>query len=173
MKQLWLRLEILGSYLHRIFFRESLPNFHRVSDGLFRGGQPKEKGFDELSRLGIKTVINMRAIDSDRRYVAKKFNYKHIGFHPSKPSLEEVTTFLKIVNDKANYPIFLHCYFGTDRTGMLCAIYRIVVEGKSKKQAIEEMKKHGFHFWHRNLLRFIDELDIESLKKSILAEQTI
>ncbi|GAB4190911.1 MAG: hypothetical protein Tsb0015_12460 [Simkaniaceae bacterium] len=167
MKQFWLRLEIIGSFFHRFFCKQSLPNFHSVCEGFFRGGQPKEKGFDELSRMGIKTIINMRAVDSDRKFLKKRFYYAHLGFHPSKPSLDEVIAFLKIVTNKALHPIFLHCYFGADRTGMLCAVYRIIIEGKTKQEAIEEMKQLGFHFWHRRLLHFIQDLDEEHLRTSL------
>jgi protein tyrosine/serine phosphatase len=167
MKQVWLKLEIVGSFLHRLFCKQTLPNFYRVSDGFFRGGQPKEKGFDELRQMGVKTIVNMRAIDSDRKFIKQRFHYEHIGFHPSKPPKDEVLSFLRIVSNKSLHPIFLHCYFGVDRTGMLCAIYRIIIEGKSKEEAIEEMKKFGFHFWHRGLLKFVQELDIDSIKQSL------
>ena len=42
-----------------------LPNFYKVNENLYRGGQPSETGFAELKRIGIKTVIDLR--DNDEK----------------------------------------------------------------------------------------------------------
>ena len=42
---------------------DELPNFRRVDDRLFRGGQPKPGGYARLARLGVKTVVNLRDDD--------------------------------------------------------------------------------------------------------------
>src|SRR4051812_35022383 len=44
-----------------------LPNFHRVSANLYRGGQPGRGGLSKLAELGVKTVLNLR--DDDGRAV--------------------------------------------------------------------------------------------------------
>ena len=46
-------------------------------------------------------------------------------------------------------------------------MYRIVIEGWPKEKAIEEMTKGGFGFhtiW-KNLIRFVEDLDIEEIKR--------
>ena len=40
--------------------REGVPNFGKVSDGLFRGAQPDASAITNLHRLGIKSIINLR-----------------------------------------------------------------------------------------------------------------
>ena len=73
--------------------------------------------------------------------------------------------FLQIVTDPQQAPVLLHCYQGSDRTGMLTAMYRIVVQGWTKEAAIEEMKEGGYGFsavWN-NLVRWIEKADIESI----------
>src|SRR5919206_1337034 len=47
--------------------QRELPNFHRVNEGLYRGGQPGPDGFRRLARLGVKTVINLRDDDAHAR----------------------------------------------------------------------------------------------------------
>src|SRR2546423_959375 len=42
-----------------------LPNFHQVSDVLYRGAQPTENGLQFLAGMGITTVINLRAADAN------------------------------------------------------------------------------------------------------------
>ena len=56
-----------------------LPNLHKVSETLYRGAQPEEEGFETLKTMGIKTVINLRTLHSDRKECdAAGLNYVHI-----------------------------------------------------------------------------------------------
>jgi protein tyrosine/serine phosphatase len=48
---------------------KGLKNFAKVSDILYRGAQPTKEGFAELKKLGIKTVINLRAKHSDEELI--------------------------------------------------------------------------------------------------------
>ena len=62
--------------------------------------------------------------------------------------------------------MFVHCQHGADRTGVMCAAYRVVVDGWTKQQAIDEMTQGGFNFhsvWS-NLPEFIEKLDVEKVK---------
>src|SRR5256885_1649694 len=43
-----------------------VPNFARVSDVLYRGAQPTHEGFLELKKLGVRTVVSLRQMHSDR-----------------------------------------------------------------------------------------------------------
>ena len=38
----------------------NIPRFHRVAEGLYRGAQPAEDGFQALQAMGIKTIVNFR-----------------------------------------------------------------------------------------------------------------
>ena len=61
----------------------------------------------------------------------------------------------------------IHCQRGADRTGMLCAMYRVVVCDWPRQDAIEEMMEGGFRFnpmW-RNLVRYIERADIDELRR--------
>jgi len=39
---------------------KELPNFHQVSDKLYRGAQPLNGAARKLAELGVKTIINLR-----------------------------------------------------------------------------------------------------------------
>src|SRR5690349_13980609 len=41
---------------------EDLPNFQKVDEHVYRGGQPADNGFSNLAKLGIKTVVDLRQI---------------------------------------------------------------------------------------------------------------
>src|SRR5215472_14108675 len=39
-----------------------VPNFFKVDDRVYRGGQPTDEGFATLAKLGVKTIIDLREI---------------------------------------------------------------------------------------------------------------
>ena len=148
--------------------RPGLPNFFRVNEVFYRGAQPSAAGFRELKKMGIRTVVSLRSAHSDRKLIgATRLEYERIPVTAWDPKKEAVVRFLQIVTDKARTPVFLHCRHGADRTGAFCAAYRICIQGWSKKDAIEEMKKggYGFHSIWRNLPGFIQKMDPATLRK--------
>lgn len=148
--------------------RPGLPNFYRVSPHLYRGAQPEDAGFDQLKKLGIKTVLNLRSFHSDRRETRKAgLGYEHLYMKAWHPEDEEIVHFLKLMADRDNTPVFIHCQHGADRTGLMVAIYRIAACGWSRDQAIAEMTQEsfGFHSIWNHLIDFVRTVDIETLKK--------
>jgi protein tyrosine/serine phosphatase len=144
-----------------------LPNLHKVSDELYRGAQPTAEGMKELEKLGVKTVVNLRFMFSDRDELkGTALGYEHINTTTFYPVKGDVVRFLKIVTDPNRTPVFVHCQHGADRTGTMCAVYRIAVQGWSKDEAIEEMTKGGFghHAIWKNLVEFVRALDIDEVK---------
>ena len=150
--------------------KPGLANLHRVSPDLYRGAQPTAEGMRELKKMGVKTVLNLRALHSDRDELGDtELAYEHIDMKPWHAESEDVIKFLKIASDKAKTPVFVHCQHGADRTGTMCAIYRVVVQGWSKDDAIREMKEGGYghHTLFKNLPKFIENLDVEKLRQQI------
>ncbi|MDA0323283.1 MAG: tyrosine-protein phosphatase [Verrucomicrobia bacterium] len=148
---------------------DGAPNLHKVTGNLYRSAQPSTKGMRNLEALGIKTVINLRAIHSDDDELEDtKMQGEHIRFATWHPEQNEVVRFLKLVNDPEKQPVLVHCLHGADRTGTMCAIYRVVVEDWSKDDAIREMKEgdYNFHSIWNNLTRWIEELDVEATRKA-------
>ena len=121
-----------------------VPNFTKVSETLYRGGQPTDDGYRELRRVGVKTVLSLRAVSWDQSEVNDQgLEYTHISCKPYHPEDEDVVEFLQIVTDPSRQPVFVHCRHGVDRTGMMVAAYRIVVEGWTRQRAILEMRTMG------------------------------
>jgi protein tyrosine phosphatase (PTP) superfamily phosphohydrolase (DUF442 family) len=143
-------------------------NLHKVSDFLYRGAQPTKEGMQQLKKLGIKTIVNLRSFHSDRAEIGDTgLSYEHIYMKTWHAEDKEVVRFLNIVTDPNRTPVFVHCRRGADRTGTMCAIYRVAVQNWRKDEAIEEMVKGGFGFYTRwqNLIDYIGELDIEQIKR--------
>ncbi len=156
---------------------KGLPNLHKVSDRLYRSAQPEETGVKALKTLGVKTVVSLRANHSDEPLL-KGLDVSYTSIPIDTWDLEEkhVVEFLKIVTDPARTPVLVHCQHGADRTGTLCAVYRIAVQGWTKDEAIREMKDggYGFHSVWVHLPKWIKKLDIEAVrKKAGLSQNTL
>ncbi|MCP4147072.1 MAG: dual specificity protein phosphatase family protein, partial [bacterium] len=122
--------------------REGLPNLHKVSDALYRGAQPKKEGIVQLQKLGIKTIVNLRDSDKDRKLIAASgittIRYVHLSVNTFFPKKKEFQQFLDIAADTANHPVFIHCKHGADRTGTAVALYRIKQQQWNVAEAIKE-----------------------------------
>lgn len=147
--------------------KPGLPNLHRVSDDLYRGAQPTAEGFRRLQAMGVKTVINLRYFYNDRDKMAGTgLAYEEIPMNAWHVEDEDVVRFLQLVADRNRAPFFVHCHHGADRSGMLFGVYRIVIQGWTKDEAIAEMTQGGFGFhgvW-QNLVEYLRNLDVEKLK---------
>src|SRR5436190_16994088 len=146
----------------------NLSNFFLVTTNLYRGAQPNAKGMAELKCYGIRTVFNLRSFHSDAGEL-KGLDFKPARLHMKPWHAEEadVVNFLKIAADTNNWPVFVHCQRGADRTGLVCAMYRVVICGWTKQDAIAEMTEGGFKFdprW-KNIVKFIETADIEGIKR--------
>ena len=150
-----------------------LPNLHKVDDGLYRGAQPTAEGIKELEKLGVKTIVCLRSRHSDKELIGKaNIAYVSIPLNTWSVKEEDVARFLRIAADDHLRPVFVHCRHGADRTGAMCAAYRVVVQDWTKQQAVEEMTRGGFGFrpvW-KNLPKLIDKLDVEKLKENKAAD---
>ena len=148
--------------------RPGLTNFYQVTTNLYRGAQPSAAGMKELKAMGVKTVLNLRSFHSDHGLVSSgELKLSRLHMKPWHAEDEDVVAFLKIASDTNNLPLFVHCQHGADRTGMICAMYRIVICGWTKEAAIQEMKDGGFHFFPgwKDLVDYINKVDVEELKK--------
>ncbi len=126
----------------------SIKNFGKVNENYYRGSQPTEIEFAQLRKLGIKTVIDLRKDNrvEEAAWVAKTgMQYFNIPLKASRAATEvETDYFLKLVNDQANWPVYVHCKGGRHRTGALTAAYRITHDGWTADRAFTEMREYDF-----------------------------
>ena len=138
-----------------------IPKFHHVSDHIYRGAQPSEEGLQELAKLGIVTILDLRPTeekDTDEKHEAAKLgmHYVNIPMHGLKsPSREQIEHGLLVLQDPASWPVYVHCHYGVDRTGTLIACYRIQVQSWSNEKAKEEAEEIGMHRFERGMKSFI------------------
>ena len=149
---------------------EGVPNLHKVCDGLYRSAQPSAEGMRQLEKMGIKSVVNLRLLHSDRDEIhGTSLGYLHIPIRTWKLKEKHVLKFLRWAIDPARQSVLVHCKHGADRTGTMVAFYRMVVQNWSKQKAISEMTEGGsnFHAVWQNLLIFIQEADISAYRKNL------
>lgn len=145
-------------------------NCYQATTNLYRGAQPTAEGMEHLQALGIKTVISLRTLHPDQKMLAgTRLKRVRLKMEPWHSDEDETVLFLKAATDTNNLPAFVHCEHGADRTGAMCAMYRIVVCGWTKEQALDEMKNGGFGFnpvWQQ-LVTFVEKSDVAAIRRRV------
>ena len=147
---------------------KGVPNLHKVSDTLYRSAQPSAEGMRNLRAIGVETIVNLRSFHSDRNEIGDTgLAYEHIYMKAWHPEEDDAVRFLQIVTNSRRDPVLVHCQHGADRTGTMCALYRVAVQGWNKEEAVREMSQgqFGFHGIWDNLTQWINALDVERIKK--------
>jgi tyrosine-protein phosphatase SIW14 len=134
-----------------------VPNFHQVDEHVYRGAQPHGQGFAGLAKLGIKTVIDLRGESSEERAVqGAGMHYVRLPWSGFKaPADSQILAVLSLLNDSSEWPVFVHCKRGADRTGTAIACYRIEHDHWSNQQALTEAKAFGMSSMEVAMQRFI------------------
>ena len=129
-----------------------VPNFAVVSPVLSRGAQPTHEGFRLLRERGIRTVVALRWLhDDDAALAGLGLNSYWIRAKQWHPENEDVVRAMKVILTPEYQPVFVHCQAGKDRTGLVVAVYRILVDGWSVDDAIGERRLFGAtDFWEES-----------------------
>ncbi len=136
------------------------PQWENVEGNLWRG--PRPTGPDIISQF--KTVINLEEgffeffhgeVGEERQWCKDAgVLFSHLPMSDwCAPAVGDLKDILKYaVSDMQKGPILVHCLHGNDRTGIVIAAYRILINGWTVEKAKNEMYAHGFHrfpyfFW--------------------------
>lgn len=130
-------------------FAAEIENFGKVNDHFYRGSQPVGRNYEQLAALGVKTIVDLREeTDREERASAERAGLRYINLpmkEKSYPQAGASTRFLEVVNNQANWPVYVHCAGGRHRTGVMTAVYRMSVDGWNIEQAYREMKQFDFY----------------------------
>lgn len=140
-----------------------LPNFQIVNDNVLRGAQPTDEGIKRLAERGVKTVIDLR-LPSEHSIAHEKEMVESNGMRfvnvPMRglaaPTEDQLYGVLRILNDSKQWPVFVHCRRGADRTGTVLACYRISHDNWNNQKALEEAKGYGISIFERAMRNFIE-----------------
>ena len=151
---------------------KELPNFRKVNDRLTAGAQPESGGVKRLAELGIKAIVNLRG--RDERTSAEETEAKALGLRYysvpmpglSRPTDEQVQRVMAIMDSEENWPVFIHCKRGSDRTGTVIGCYRISHEGWTADRALAEAKQYGMSWIESGMRDYISEYSVKVKMKN-------
>lgn len=151
----------------------TLQNFHRIDSGVYRSDQPNNADFKALEAYGIREVLNLRNFHNDKDEAeGTSLVLHHIRTNAFSISKKQLTEAMQIIKNRQG-PILIHCLHGSDRTGAVIALYRMVFMNVPKEEAIREMKEGGFghHSIFFNITRTLEKIDVEAIKLTINGER--
>jgi hypothetical protein len=155
---------------------KGVPNFTKVSEALWRGAQPTQEGFHNLEAAGVKTIVNLKYSHDDLPMLSgTKLKYLWLPELPGFPDDHDLVIFLKVVENPDNWPVFVHCEYGRDRSGYMVAAYRIIVQDWTADDAIHEMFDFHFNTIFFENVSFLRALDKEAtrLRVKLAPENTL
>jgi tyrosine-protein phosphatase SIW14 len=142
--------------------RVQIDNFGRVDANYYRGGQPVGRDYADLAALGVRTVINLTSDDAvaNEQSMVEGAGMKYVNIPMTThavPTAAQLAEFIKLVNDPASQPVYVHCIGGRHRTGVMTAVYRMTKDAWTGERAFAEMKqyKFGMDFLHPEFKRFV------------------
>ena len=148
----------------------SVKNLNRVTPQLYRSAQPDAAGMRELEKLGVRTVIDLRDLNDDQDEArGTKLRLRRVKMDAWHIEDEDVVRVLAMLRRRKDGPFLVHCHHGSDRTGVVCAMFRLVEQRWSREDAIRELKDGGFGF-HKawvNIPRYLEKVDIEKIRRSV------
>lgn len=138
----WLHLLLIDHGIFRLVYLNS----HRVGDRVWRAAQPAPHDLGRFARKGVRTVMCIRAgVDLPglelEREACERLGLDLIEVKlrgraaPSREAIEELIALFR----RIEYPVLIHCKSGADRTGLVAAIYKLVIEQRPLAEAMGEL----------------------------------
>lgn len=149
---------------------EAQYNLFQMSPTLYRSALPDQGAVPLLTRLKVATVISFLP-ESDSNWLATPgIEQVRLPYRTNHVDDAQVLTVLRAIQTaEANGPVLMHCKHGSDRTGLMAAMYRVVIQGWSKEDALNEMTQGGFgdstHF--KDDVRYMMQADADKLRTAL------
>lgn len=128
-------------------------NFETISEGkVYKSGViPPNEIAAYVAKYKIKSIIDLRfpgtgddvnnpeipaELKAEKRAAAKIKGLNHFNIGTDQvPQQHNLAAFFKVMDNKANYPVLIHCFHGVGRAQMFSAIYRIEYENWTNDDA--------------------------------------
>ncbi len=145
-------------------------NLYQMTPTLYRSGLPDSRAVPLLENLKIGTVINFLP-ESDTNWLkAPNIHQVQLVYRTNHVDDSDVLAALRAIKEgEANGAVLMHCKHGSDRTGLMAAMYRVVIQGWSKEEALNEMTLGGFGNSNgfKDGVRYMMKADIDKLRTAL------
>jgi tyrosine-protein phosphatase SIW14 len=145
-----------------------LHNLHRVDGHVWRSSQPDAVGFQDLKSAGSGEVLSLRHYHADDR-LADGLVLHRVPMDAERIHDSDIVAALKVLT-RPDKPVLVHCWHGSDRTGVVVAMYRMVVQDWSREKAIAELNDpaYGHHAGaYPNIQRYLETVDVEKIRREL------
>lgn len=145
-------------------------NLYQMSPTLYRSALPDSTAQPLLEKLHISTVINFLPETDDTWLKTPGVTQVQLPYRTNHVDDADVLAALRAIQTaQAQGPVLMHCKHGSDRTGLMSAMYRVVVQDWSKQDALQEMTQGGFgenaHF--KDGMDYMMKADIAQLRTAL------
>jgi len=145
-------------------------NLYRMSPTLYRSALPEGQDLALLQQLGVHTVLSFIKDDDKAWTGAAPLQILSFPTHADRVDDADVIRVLNLLQAAQQQgPVLMHCKHGSDRTGLFSAMYRTVVQGWSKEDALEEMREGGFGSADdmTDAVRYVQNADIDAIRQAM------
>lgn len=125
-------------------------NFRKFFNQIYAGGAPSDKDLEYLKNiLGVKLIVSLdQEVATKIAPMIKRLGMAHVVI-PIVPSavMDDNLKYLQrnIVRLLDNQqPVYIHCLYGKDRTGLALALYRVQKHGWDCQAALAEAKRYNY-----------------------------
>ncbi len=128
----------------------SARNFLRINEEFCTAGQPSLQDLEHLKQQGVVGIINLRRPEENPTEQAQEkekaqelgLKYFSIPVNGAHPLPEQAEEFMKIMSEKENRPLFIHCQ-SANRVGAFWFIYRVLHDDWDCARAEQEARQVG------------------------------
>jgi tyrosine-protein phosphatase SIW14 len=148
-----------------------LDNWYRIDAKVYRSAQPDSEGMKDAERFGIRNVLNLRNHHSDDDEIeGTTLKILRVKMEAGDLKDGQIVAALRAIRN-AEGPILVHCWHGSDRTGAVIAMYRIIFLNWNKAAAIDEMVNggYGFHGIYASIVTYIQKCDVGKIRAQVYA----
>jgi hypothetical protein len=138
----------------------------RANGTIFRGGRPDAEGLQYLQAQDFKAIVNLevRKQISDEEELIRQLGLGLLEIAHPMPNAgviqrpdgggdyhDAVIAAIAEFRKTENFPLYVHCHLGKDRTGMIVAFHRVLNECWKPEDA--ESEWDGIEGWWEHLLQ--------------------
>jgi protein tyrosine/serine phosphatase len=144
----WINLLLLDHGLLRLVYA----NRHMVTPRVWRSAQPTPGDLRREKARGLKTVVCVRSGSGLASWPLEREACEALGLElhmvnirgRQAPRKSDLLALLDLFSS-IEYPVLIHCKSGADRTGFICAVYLMAIEGRCPKEASAQLSLYYGH----------------------------